>query len=295
MRCTLSLQGRAARRQDDQIAARRASHAAASTSGASHSSRAAPAPAHRQAPKQVQAAGAPARAGPPSSHSKGRLPGFQAPVASSGAHSAQAAKQRQHFLSPEEEARVARTLSNPAFGGTATSNSAPKTGLMDRYGQQTLLSHRIEAERRVATGVPQHVSFVDDIMPKDPNDAMPDYPGDFRRAAAKREQELASLAARELRQLQAVGASQSSARQLAASPAGAGVAWQAINAVSSYQRLQGGFGGGTLSSQSSRTQEEPLCQAEGSGASSSILGSAEVSTQPVLHPAFCLPCALQPM
>ena len=256
------LQGRAARRQDDPNAARRASHAAASTSNASHSSRAAQGPAPGHAPKHAQAGGVPGQAGVPSISGSGRHSGL---ASGSSTQTAQGAEQCQMSLHPEVEATIARTLEYRTFGGPATSNSKPKSDLMKRYKQGALFNQRVEDERRGSAGASQQTSYVNDIMP--------DTPAGL--------QKLAAVAKVEVRQLQAVGAGQAGMRtpQLAGSAAGGFARPSAHAAADESGRSQGGSGGGSSSnSQSSWSQAGPPCRAEYSNNSSSQQGSAQVST-----------------
>ena len=275
----LALQGRAARRQDDLNAARRASNAAASTSGGSHNSSSSSrvAPASRPAPKQAQAASTP-RAGVAPGHGKPRLSGVVALNGSTNAQAGQAADRQHASLHPDEEACVAQALEYKAFGGTATSKTEPKSGYMERYGQRVMLHQRVEDERRRSTGVPQHVEFADDIMP--------DFPADLQRAA---------MAAHKLRQLQTVGASQTSAstREMAVSSAGSHARQSAYGADKSV-RSQGGYGGSGFSSQGSWPQDRSIRQAEYSSSSSSMLEPAQViPLQPRCCLTLLLPCGMR--
>ena len=178
------MQGRAKGRQTDIHADRRASHAAASTSGASHSSGVAP--AHRSAPKLPHSSAISAHLGP-SSQRKAAATASVAPKAEPAAAlaiSAQsmARRDQQHSMQQQEEPPYVG-----GFVGILPSASKPKTNIMQHWGQSAQSTRR--AGMALEAGAELHSSYRDDMTPE-----APDCPDDLRRlGAVARRSEAASV------------------------------------------------------------------------------------------------------
>lgn len=192
-----AMQGRAARRRDGQNAARRASHGTASTSGVSYSSSAAPVSAPRQNHKQTHAAGRAVQSGVVS-RSKGCALSDLVPITDI-TPAIQGIKQHQQSPLSTKEAHIAEVLlESQPFKGTATSDSKPQTGYMHRYGQQLMLSQRVENELK--SGAEQTQSFADEMMPDSPEELQRHYDVQQPVSAALEESRQAATAGISVRQ-----------------------------------------------------------------------------------------------
>ena len=160
---------------------RRASHAAASTSGASHSSGVAP--AHRSAPKLPHSSAISARLGALSLR-KAAVTASAAPKAEPAAALATSAqsmarKDQQHSTQQQEDPPYVQ-----GFAGIQPSISTPKTNVMQRWGQSAQQTRRAGMALQAAPEL--HSSYVDDITPEAPEgpDALRRLSEEARRSEA---------------------------------------------------------------------------------------------------------------